>query len=427
MSSKTIDIIVLLRNKPNVLQKFLTTWSPASLRNATTVNTDSQSSPIFGGVKVLLMGYYGMGNLGDEMMLVCLKSWLQQQGFDPTVLSERPEEVSKHHGLAAVENSPILGEWAWRTSWFKGGAWRVIRAIARSDALIIGGGDLVRDDLGWRTFFYTIEKLILALLMGKKIYVVNAGIGQLSTRYGRFVLRQVLGRCHRIIVRDLHSEQVCKQLGVDSVAVLAPDIVLSLPDLLVKRSGVLPKTYPSKRYVVVSLRHDPDVFRRYAMGAARIRTLARALDELIERRAVDVVFIPFQEDPASGRGDAQIHKMMAQAMAHQDCVHVLPWTRDLDEVCRWIRGAQLVISMRLHAAVLAHAFARPSVLMPCDRKIREFGRLMGIGHTIEPANLDEVSRITSVLENAWLDTQGKGETLRLSVAFLWAGLRLEAT
>jgi len=130
-----------------------------------------------------------MGNLGDEMMLFCLKSWLTEQGFALTVLSERPEAVSKLHGVAAVENSPILGEWAWRSSWFKGGAWRVIRALASNDALIVGGGDLIRDDLGWRTFFYTIEKLIVALLIGKKVYVVNAGIGQPSTGYGRMTLR----------------------------------------------------------------------------------------------------------------------------------------------------------------------------------------------------------------------------------------------
>ena len=104
------------------------------------------------------MGYYGVGNLGDEMMLFCLKEWLERQGFALTVLSECPAEVSAIDGLPAIENCPLLGEWAWRTSWLRGGAGRVTRAIARSDVFIVGGGDLIRDDLGWRTFFYTMEK-----------------------------------------------------------------------------------------------------------------------------------------------------------------------------------------------------------------------------------------------------------------------------
>jgi polysaccharide pyruvyl transferase WcaK-like protein len=106
--------------------------------------------------RALLMGYYGVGNLGDEMMLVCLKQWLERQGFDLTVLSEKPAKVVQTHGLPAVENSPLLGEWAWRSGWLKGGALRVVRALASSDVLIVGGGDLIRDDLGWRTIFFTM-------------------------------------------------------------------------------------------------------------------------------------------------------------------------------------------------------------------------------------------------------------------------------
>src|SRR5215813_9434353 len=64
--------------------------------------------------KALLMGYYGVGNLGDEMMQVCLKEWLEQQGFQLTVLSENPAAVSKSSGLRAIENAPLLGEWSWR-------------------------------------------------------------------------------------------------------------------------------------------------------------------------------------------------------------------------------------------------------------------------------------------------------------------------
>jgi hypothetical protein len=48
------------------------------------------------------------------------------------------------------------------------GAARVLRAISESDALIVGGGDLIRNDRGWRTFCFTMEKqLIFATLSGQ--------------------------------------------------------------------------------------------------------------------------------------------------------------------------------------------------------------------------------------------------------------------
>ena len=379
-------------------------------------------------VKALVMGYYGVGNLGDEMMLFCLKEWLERQGFALTVLSECPAEVSAIHGLPAIENCPLLGEWAWRTSWLRGGAGRVTRAIARSDVFIVGGGDLIRDDLGWRTFFYTMEKVIAAILLRKKVYLVNAGIGELSTRWGRAVLRWALRRCQRIIVRDARSENVCRQAGVSARVALAPDIALSLPDLIGHRrvSSIEPKL--ARPYIVVCLRHNPNVFHHYDMTERRVRTLAQSLDDVIERRDLDVVFIPMHANSASGRGDALLHERVAKGMRHTDRIHLRSWTSDLGEVCEWIRGAQLVVGMRLHAAVLAVSCGRPTVLMPYDRKIREFGELMGVPDSIEAATLDDVAAVIAVLNGALRvpPRTPDADTLRQAVSRTWSELALES-
>src|SRR5262249_37102687 len=109
-------------------------------------------------MKAVLMGYYGAHNLGDEMMLFCLRRWLEAQGVSVSVLSENPRQVEYEHGLPAIRNWPLLGEWSWRGAWLGGGALDVLRAIGRRDALIVGGGDLVRDDFGWRGFFFPMEK-----------------------------------------------------------------------------------------------------------------------------------------------------------------------------------------------------------------------------------------------------------------------------
>jgi polysaccharide pyruvyl transferase CsaB len=379
-------------------------------------------------MKALLMGYYGMGNLGDEMMLFCLRPWLERQNFQLTVLSERPAEVTRSHQLPAVENCPLLGEWAWRTAWFKGGALRVLRTIRHSDALIVGGGDLIRDDLGWRTFFYTIEKMIVAILLGKKVYLVNAGVGEPSTRYGRVLLRWVFRRSRRIIVRDHRSEKICHQLDASAKTILAPDIVLCLPDLLAKRSVLLSEMPATRPCVVVCLRNDPHVFRLYEMTGTRIQTLAASLDDLIERHQVKVIFIPFQANPASGHGDAQLHERVAQVMSHTDQVQLRPWTADLNEVCRWIRAARFVVAMRLHAAVLALSCGRPVILMPYDRKIREFADLMNISLTIEAATLDNMPAVQAVLDAAWRQSAAEAPPARTPApSTIWADLTLESS
>lgn len=377
--------------------------------------------------KALLMGYYGVGNLGDEMMLVCLKQWLERQSFDLTVLSEKPATVSQTHGLPAVENSPLLGEWAWRSCWLKGGALRVLRALAASDVLIVGGGDLIRDDLGWRTFLFTMEKMIAAILLGKKVFLVNVGIGQLSTRYGCTLLKWTLRRCQRIIVRDARSEKMCRELGVTEQVTLAPDIVLSLPDLLGHPRVTNVESRYKDPYVLVCLRHNPETFHSYEMTEARIRTLAENLDALIERHNVNVVFLPLHATSPNGRGDASLHGRVAKAMVHADRIQLRPWTADLNEVCSWICEAQLVLAMRLHAAVLAHSYGRPCVLMPYDRKVREFGELMAMRHSIEATALDDVATVNGVLESAWSEVQQErgSDRWQHTISSVWADLTLE--
>jgi len=180
----------------------------------------------------LLMGYYGGRNLGDEMMLLCLHRWLDAQNVSLTVLTEGARDIERRHALAALENVPLMGQWAWRDAWFRGKALKVLAAIARHDALIVGGGDLIRDDRGWGTFFFAVEKLVAALVLGRPVYLVNIGIGAPTTRYGRALLRWVLPRCARIIARDERTFVLCQQLGAAAVTEYAPDIVLSLPTLL---------------------------------------------------------------------------------------------------------------------------------------------------------------------------------------------------
>lgn len=378
--------------------------------------------------KALLLGYYGVGNLGDEMMLVCLRDWLERQGFDLTVLSERPAAVLQTHGLPAVENVPLLGEWSRRKSWLKGGACRVLRALANSDALVVGGGDLIRDDLGWRTFFFTMEKLIAAVMMRKKVYLVNTGIGQLRTRYGRALLKWTLQRCGRVIVRDARSQHVCQDLGVTEQVTLAPDIVLSLPDLLALQQAPLFNGRRVKPYVLVCLRHNPQTFLRYEMTEDRIGTLARSLDNLIDRHNVDIVFLPLHAISSTGRGDALLHGRVAKAMVHGERVQLRSWTANLEEVCDWIRGAEMVLAMRLHAAVLAHAFGRRCVLMPYDCKVREFGDLMAIQHCLEATGLDDLPTVNAMLESAWHKPQASANAKGTphTVTSIWADLTLES-
>ncbi|CAH1193132.1 hypothetical protein PAECIP111893_00390 [Paenibacillus plantiphilus] len=95
--------------------------------------------------RVVISGYYGYRNSGDEAVLKSILFALQEEGarqgiaIVPVVLSIDPAWTSQMYGVESVHRMR-LGE--------------VIRAIRGSDGLISGGGSLLQDATGVKTIPY---------------------------------------------------------------------------------------------------------------------------------------------------------------------------------------------------------------------------------------------------------------------------------
>lgn len=346
-------------------------------------------------MKALLLGYYGAKNLGDDMMLHCILQWLTIQGMSVTVVSEDPAETTKRFSVSVIRNTSLLFEWGWWDSWFRGHALRLIRAIRSHDLLVVGGGDLIRDDKGWRTFWYTIEKMVLALLLGKKVYMLNIGIVGPSTAIGRVVLRYVLNKCSKVIVRDQSSFETCLKLGNKERSMMKPDIVLSLPTFLNAEYPV--GVEENNKYILVCLRMEPNDFGTYPYGDEQLDALASALDEVSITTGAIIVFIPFQHDRSND--DNIIHKNIIGRMRQGKMTKLEEWSSDLLKLSVLFRDASCIVAMRLHAAVLGVALGRPVVVMPYDRKVTEFADLVGIKSRLENRNSSNANFIKELICN----------------------------
>ena len=81
---------------------------------------------------IVISGYYGFGNAGDEAMLCAIIDAIRKEEADAyiTVISGNPKETSKKHNINAVGTFSALG---------------ILKAIANSDLVISGGGSLLQD------------------------------------------------------------------------------------------------------------------------------------------------------------------------------------------------------------------------------------------------------------------------------------------
>jgi polysaccharide pyruvyl transferase CsaB len=345
--------------------------------------------------QAILFGYYGAGNVGDELMLRCLNWWLERQGIRITVGAARAPEVQVLHGLPAFQNLPLLGQYAWVDVWLRRKGFALLQRMRKTDMILAGGGDFIRDDKGWKVFSASIEKLLLGSLMGKPVAVINAGIGPPHTSYGERWLVSTLRRCRRIIVRDRRSYELCERLGAAQQTTFTVDIVMCLPELLgIQPSG---RRVIEEPYVLVALRSNPNIYKQYAIDESRLRVLAAALDAVAARRGCRIVFVPFQ---VGVQDDNEIHRTVAGMMRQRDAVIVRDWTMDVQEIVDIVSGAETTVAMRLHAAILALAVGRDCTVLPYDWKVRELCSEMRLEHVVEASSLDSPEAVAGTIENS---------------------------
>jgi polysaccharide pyruvyl transferase CsaB len=163
-------------------------------------------------MRVLISGYYGYGNLGDEALLSGLVAGLQSYGHSITVLSGNPEETKRLHNVNAVSR-------------YKG----LPLALLQHGAVISGGGGLLQDKSSSRSLEYYLGVLNLAKLLGKKVIVYGQSIGPLS-EHGKKAVAKTL-KSVSVAVRDEMSQKLLAELGVVSELVADGALLLEPPVL----------------------------------------------------------------------------------------------------------------------------------------------------------------------------------------------------
>jgi polysaccharide pyruvyl transferase CsaB len=292
-------------------------------------------------VRVLISGYYGFGNLGDEALLAVivqrLRATFSSAAID--VLSATPKRTATAYG---VETTP---RWDWRA---------VRSAISRSDVVLSGGGGLLQNATSFRSLLYYASILREGVRRGCKTMIFAQSIGPLDP-LGRFTVRRFCRGVARATVRDERSRRLLSELLPRTVVERTADpVFLYDPDIEsidLSAEGLGPESGP---YAIVSIRKAAGV-------REGTRLLARAIDRLSKRHGIRAAFLPL-----GGATDAAVATDVIRAC---ESAPVLLPESPLPTAAAMIAGARVVIGMRLHALVLAARYAVPFLAMPYDPKV----------------------------------------------------------
>ncbi len=156
----------------------------------------------FNMCRILISGYYGFDNAGDEAILQSLVTELKRaySDIDIMVLSANPSKTSHDFNVRSVSRTNIV---------------KLIRAVKNSDILISGGGSLFQDTTSYLNVWYYGGIIMLAFAMKKRVFAFAQGIGPVRSGINKKMLRFIFNRVQNISVRDIRSMRQLKTIGVD--------------------------------------------------------------------------------------------------------------------------------------------------------------------------------------------------------------------
>lgn len=327
--------------------------------------------------KVVLSGYFGFGNAGDEAILAATVAALRRVVPDLTitVLSGNPAETAAAYGVAAVE---------------RGNLGAVRRALQTADLVVSGGGSLLQDVTSNRSIPYYLGIVALAKVYGKKVMLYGNGVGPVRGRLNRLLVRWLGNLVDQITVRDAGSAQVLAELGVtrppievtaDAVFTLAP-AEREAAEAVLARTGV-PAGRPRLGISV----------RPWQRRERYKRDLARAADLFAAAEGVEVVFLPMQHP-----GDVEVSRQVAAAMQHP--ARVVTERCAVPTVMALYGAMDLVLGMRLHALIFAALQGVPHLGVVYDPKVESFLNIVGQPVAGAVDNLDP-ERAAAALRQVW--------------------------
>ncbi|MBT9259152.1 MAG: polysaccharide pyruvyl transferase CsaB [Clostridiales bacterium] len=305
--------------------------------------------------RLLLHGYYGFGNAGDEALLYALLKDLREEAPEAElkVLSGNPEHTRRSFGVPAVDRFHPL---------------EVIRALRWADLYILGGGTLLQDVTSLRSLHYYAGVLLLARLLGTPSMLYANGLGPIETAWGRWITRHILRLPHLITLRDHQSLDFMEGLKVRRPALVTADAALGL---------TLSLTPEEEERRLKAFGLEPESYALLALRPpARGKSLPPALVELIATIAreepYEPIFLPF-------------HPRLDQPLAEDLLRQVKPRGRilqveaaDTPSFLLLLKRAGLILTMRLHALIMSAAVGRGALAVVYDPKVEGVAEDLGL-------------------------------------------------
>ncbi len=327
--------------------------------------------------KILISGYYGFNNSGDDAILKAIVNELKKENdnIEITALSRNPDDTRKKYHVKAINRFSITN---------------IIKEMLNSDLFISGGGSLLQDITSTRSIIYYIALIYIAKILNKQVMIYANGIGPIKRRFNRRLVKKVLEKVDLITLRDIKSKQTIEELDVNNKNVFVtadPVFTLKASDndriVSILESENVPL---DKKLIGICIRD-------WKNTNTIEKVLPRTIEYIKENYDVEIVFIPMHYPD-----DLNISQKIIN-MSNHKC-YIISNKYPIEDVMGIVKELDLIIAMRLHSLIYAAVQAVPMVGIVYDPKVEGFMNTIGMKSLCNLESLETVD-LCSIIDNLW--------------------------
>ena len=328
--------------------------------------------------KIIISGYYGFNNTGDEAILKSMVRAFKEKipQIKIVVLSRSPLQTSQTYQVKAINRLHLID---------------IIRCLRDTNLFISGGGGLLQDSTGkgWSILYY-LGLILIAKIVKVPTMIYAQGIGPINKKINKLLIKWILNKVNIMTVRDNHSKKLLNNLGVSSPSIY----VNSDPVFLLKKKNInhIIDNYP---YIQELINSDNRPLigvsvREYkSNGSDSKRIIAQVADYLIENYKAKIIFLPFKFDE-----DVHISEEVLSLMKNQ--ADVLKIRLEPEELLSILSRLSLLVGVRLHSIIFSSMANIPFIAFNYDPKVRYFVEDLGLSELL--LEIDEDISLKNIQE-----------------------------
>lgn len=315
-------------------------------------------------MRILIYGYYGMKNLGDDYILYSIldmlgKYQLKNDNIDEVVILSKKDNYVELLGKYKNLNCKI------ETYGFLSKLRYLITELKNFDLYIYGGGGLFTED-SFTYFLPLWVEFVLCTIYRCKVILFGVDVVRISKAMSRRIWKKVLSICERAVVRNRYSYEIlrsiAKEKDVDKL-LFCPDLTFSFDTETEKNRNLIGEVLyklglNDRKYIVWALANPfNDEELKDNEKRKRLMLLVEQMDCLIDayiNAGYYNVFLPF----FSGSDEKILERLGLDKK--NGCLRLSSDSLCLEEKRAVFSSAEIAIAMRFHGIAFSLFYGLPT-------------------------------------------------------------------